>query len=171
MKTAEGDLGWREYGLAIVLVGVDMPNLLRSCFAAVLIAAAVACHDTALGPAAQPRVTLTLHTLSLPPGSGALSAPYITLRGDSIVAWTVASISGCYDYAALGEAPAGLLVLTIVARETNGFCIPEGTMEGATVVAHDVPPGPRSVSFVERFVQLDGSSHESVLAHAQIDVP
>jgi hypothetical protein len=109
--------------------------------------------------------------LALPPGAGALSAPYISLSGDSIVAWTSALISGCYDYTARGQAPAGLLVLTFVATEANRVCIPEATFEGATLVAHDVPPGFRSVSFVERVVQLDGSAHESMLAHADIDVP
>lgn len=133
--------------------------------------AAAACHDTALGPSARPRVTLTLQVL--PPNifDGIPSGPYIKVEGDSVVAWTAASISGCSDYTATGEAPEGLLLLRFVETETPRVCIPEGTTMGATVVAHDLPKGSRTVGFLQRFVKLDGSSHESALARTRVDVP
>lgn len=145
---------------------------IRRCWrwsALLVLTVAGACQEQALGPSARPRVTLTLH--ELPPGAGALATPRIYLDGDSVVAVTAISVSGCYDYSGTGDAPVGLLVLSLVQRETPRYCIPEGVVEGATIVAHDVPSGFRKASLIERVVQLDGSGHEIVSARADIDVP
>ena len=147
---------------------------LRSTFRCTAVLAAlvgVACNEPPLGAPASPRVTLTLQ--ALPPGAlaGTLSPPSVAFDGDSIIARSALSISGCDDYTPLGQAPKGILVLTIVASEAHRFCFPEGTAGSAAVAAHDLPPGVRDVWFTERFVRLDGSAHEIALAHARIDVP
>lgn len=136
-------------------------------WATLLVAAfGVACQEKVLGPAAQVRVTLTLL-----PFNGTAQPASIVAAQDSVVARSVISTSGCYDYAATGQAPRGQLALTLVATEAARYCTQSLTFAEAVVVSRGVPSGLRSTRLTERFVRLDGSTRDSELAHATIDVP
>lgn len=83
----------------------------------------------------------------------------------------VGTLSVAYVKGVTGDAPEGLLLLTLVTTVADRVCIPEGTLAGATVFAHGLLAGFRRVAFVPRFVQLDGSSHQNVLSRADVDMP
>src|SRR4029077_20712237 len=120
------------------------------CWATMLVATSgIACQDNGLGPSAHVRVTMTMQEIALPPAV-ALARPQIVVKGDSVVTGTVIFTSGCYHYAASGQAPIGQLTLTIVETEATSDCTPAGLVEGLSVVAHGLPAGFRYARLIDR---------------------